>query len=80
MGRSELLDWLDIKDFKGVDSPNAMPGDPSLTRDMVNVHIEEGSLVPRPGAATFQNADHDEAVLRIFDVNHLGTIHLLRHS
>ena len=80
MSRSEILDWLDIKGFKGAEAPNAPPQDPTLTRDMVNMHIEEGKLVPRPGAATFQNADHDEEVTRFLDYNHLGTIHLLRFS
>ena len=52
MARSEKLDWLDITDFKGAEAPNVLPKDPSLTRDLVNMHIEEGSLVPRPGAAS----------------------------
>lgn len=63
-----------------MEAPAALPQDPSLTRDMVNIHIEEGSLVPRPGSTLFQNANHDEIVTRFLEYNFLGTIHLLRFS
>jgi len=80
MSRTQELDWIEIKNFLGMDAPNNVISDLALSRDMVNVSVRSGRIHARPGAAKYQNADHDEPVLGLFDYNYLGTIHLLRFS
>jgi len=80
MSRTEDLKWIEIKNFLGMDAPLNTISDLALSRDMVNMSIRSGRMFARPGAATFQNANHDEPVIGFFDFNHLGTVHLLRFS
>lgn len=72
-----LPEPIRISRFLGLASPGSTPPSPQLTRDMVNLILKDGILIPRPGSDKL-GAASAEFITHLFDYDKDGTITLMR--